>query len=94
MKKIVFIILLVLVIPFVFSGCGMKKSENYTITKEERFIVVEVYEQEMGYRFVICVDKQTRIMYLLQTDRMLLETNSMTVLLDADGKPQRYEGEL
>lgn len=94
MKKIIFVILLVLVIPFVFNGCGMNKSKNYETTNEMRFVVVEVYEQEIGYRFIILVDKQTRIMYFAQTDRMLLEIKSITVLLDADGQPQKYEGEL
>ena len=93
MKKIVFIILLVLVIPFVFSGCGMNKSENYKTTNEIRFVLVETYNQG-DFEYQIIVDKETRIMYICQNYTRGYGYDGLTVLFDADGKPQKYQGEL
>lgn len=93
MKKIIFLILLVLVIPFVFSGCGMEKSENYTTVNEVRFVLVETYNQgDVGFRII--VDKETRIMYLSQISKRGERYDGLCVLLDADGNPQKYQGEL
>ena len=91
MKKILFIILLVLVIPFVFSGC-MKQSNNYKEYEQERFFCIERYNDRAGTNFCVVVDKQTRIIYLTIEENSVY--NGITPLLDENGNPQRYEGEL
>lgn len=63
-----------------------KKIINKKISLEDRFV-----EIEWCFRWKIYVDKKTRVQYLYNHCK---EEKGMTVLLDENGKPLLYEGEL
>lgn len=85
MKKIITYILLLLIVPFslVFTGCD----NNVKKIEESRFITVEEYNN----KYYILVDKETKVCYLKY---MYVNQYGLTVLVDENGKPILYEGEL
>lgn len=98
MKKKLFCLLLILVLPvcLLFTGCGTK-SENYQDNSSERFVIIEKIQDNFQdtdgnpVSFYIIVDKETKIMYFMVSGnyRFCMET-----MVDSDGKPLLYEGEL
>ena len=92
MKKKLFCLLLILVLPvcLLFTGCF--KTAQSSSTGEE-FIVGDIILVKIAKtsNFSIFVDKNTRVMYLYNTTNY---QGGLTVMLDADGKPLLYEGEL
>lgn len=92
MKKKLFCLLLILVLPvcLLFTGCS--KTAQSSSTGEE-FIVGDIILVKIAKtsNFSIFVDKNTRVMYLYNTTNY---QGGLTVMLDADGKPLLYEGEL
>lgn len=98
MKKKILIILLALIIPIclLFVGCGTK-SENYQDNSSERFVIIEKVQDEfegvdgITIDIYIVVDKETRIMYFYCSG---FESFEFETMLDKDGKPLLYEGEL
>lgn len=98
MKKKILIVLLSLIIPIclLFAGCGTK-SDNYQDNDSERFVIVERvqhnFRDDSGnpVDFYILVDKETRIMYFMVSGNYRFD---METMLDEDGKPLIYEGEL
>lgn len=92
MKKKILIILLILIMPLcLLSGC-IPKIEDYTTVGQNRFIAVKVYKHfDEGSTIYIMVDKETKIMYMLISG---IYRCGITALLDENGNPQKYEGEL
>lgn len=95
MKKL-FIFACCLMLSFSLTGCGLK--DKIAIAVEEGEKIQEA--EEKGQRFIsvyksdnerILVDKETRVQYLY---RGAGYGGGMTVLVDSDGKPLLYEGEL
>lgn len=88
MKKFI-LVLLILLTPLCLFGC-QQRSADYTEAEQDRFVIVKQYKA-YGYCYFIVVDKETRIMYLQFIDN---KRAGITVLLDENGNPQKYEGEL
>ena len=77
----------------VCTGCGMKKSKNYTEVPNERFFVVKKYADDSStYTYYIMVDKDTKFMYLITGSENTF--NGLTTMLDKDGKPMVYKGDI
>ena len=93
MKKFIICLLCVLIIPacLLFSGCGVEKTKGYSRENNNRFCYVKEYKIHGEGSFYILVDKETKVMYLCQDNPYQY---GMTVLLDSDGKPMLYEGEI
>ena len=101
MKKKIFCLLLVLILPlYLFTGCTLIKeepkeepvkqeeqSEEKEPTQENLMVVVDSFEINEMLCYIL-VHKETKVMYLLETD------GDLFVLLDAYGNPLTYEGEL
>lgn len=93
MKKKLFCLLLLLVLPvcLLFTGCNSKNAQTSDIGKEYvigDIILVKIAKET---EFCVLVDKNTRVMYLYNTTSY---QGGLTPLLDSDGKPLLYEGEL
>lgn len=87
MKKKLFCLLFILILPvcFLFSGC--KNAETLS-TKD--FVAIS-YSAGKDASTTIYIHKETRVMYLYVRSE---NAGGLTVMLDADGKPLIYEGEL
>ena len=86
MKKKLISLLMVLVMPMlVLCGCG-NAEEKYI--EDSMFVVVDYINVEGNCLCYVLVNKETRVMYLTQYK------GGMTVMLNADGSPMLYEGEL
>jgi hypothetical protein len=86
MKKKLISILLVLVMPMlVLCGCGNAEKKY---NEESMFIVVEHLDISGTCICYVLVHKETRVMYMTQYE------GGMVVMLNADGSPMLYEGEL
>lgn len=100
MKKKIFCLLLILILPIclMFSGCSKNpKSDNYFTEKNNRFVFVKNYTDNGKVNFKILVDKETRVMYLYYIYEKSMKYDyktGLTVMVDSDGKPLIYEGEL
>lgn len=87
MKKRIIMLLLVLIMPImVLTGC----TEDTKEIRENRFILV-LFDKESGCYQNIYVDKETRVMYLFVR---VANGGGVTVMLNADGTPMLWEGEL
>ncbi len=97
MKKKLISLLLVLVMPMlVLCGCRkMPTTDDYVEQENDRFVYVKKYNIGDNDYFRILVDKETRVMYLCE---VIVGGSSqglgLTVMLNADGSPMLYEGEL
>ncbi len=81
-KKLIALIATIMLLLFTLCGCNEK-----ICSVSDRFFVVE----NLGsLEYIIC-DRETGVLYLYmeQSNRV-----AITVLLDKDGKPLLYEGEL
>ena len=95
MKKKLISLLLVLVMPMlVLCGCSCGVNTNSSFSpvgteyKVGDTVLVKVSD---GDSFCIFVDKETRVMYLANTEAYRY---GLTVMVNADGTPMLYEGEL
>ena len=106
MKKKLISLLLVLVMPMlVLCGCGRNQT---TQLQQEEYLITEILDgitlvciakpkSQDGYR--VYVHKETRVMYLVYAYSQYGKNSSyghygITPLLNADGSPMLYEGEL
>lgn len=89
MKRKLLAIILAFVMMFALVGCA-EEADRETVS-DEPFVVVENYIDDFGSRIVIYVHKETRVMYLSTAGNY---NGGVTVMLDADGKPLLWEGEL
>ena len=98
MRKKLFCLLLLLILPvcLLFTGCSTR-SNNYQENISERFVVIEKVQDDFreidGFvvDIFIVVDKETRIMYFVFAGNSRF---GIEIMVDADGKPLLYEGEL
>jgi len=77
-------------------GCStMPNSEDYSEEQNSRFVFVKSYTAD-GFKVVrIMVDKETKVMYMYYGDGGTYGgTAGLTALLNADGTPMIWEGEL
>lgn len=92
MKKKILIILLALIIPIclLFAGCV---STAQTADVGEEFVIGDIVlvKVEHGRHFDMFVDKKTKVIYIYNTTG---NQGGLTAMLDSDGKPLIYEGEL
>ena len=86
MKKKIFCLLLLLLLPvMLLAGCGNAETDY---VEESMFVVVEHLNVEQSSFFYVLVNKETRVMYLTQYK------GGMTVMLNPDGTPMLWQGEL
>lgn len=94
-KKFICICVFLVLLVCIFCGCGTK-SENYEENVRERFVIVE-YTQKFvsssgkSVQIYTVVDTETRIMYICCASSDIL---SFETMLNADGTPKIYGGEL
>lgn len=88
MKKVICCVL-IFVLAFAFVGCG-KETENgndlYKVCENVSMVAVEKSQD-----FIIYVHKETRVMYLYENRT---QRGGITIMLDENGKPLLWEGEL
>ena len=89
MKKFI-LVLLILLTPLCLFGC-QPKSADYSEVGQDRFILIKRYIEVDSFDYYIAVDKDTKIMYIIISGPYKA---GITVLLDENGNPQKYEGEL
>lgn len=91
MKKKLFCLLLILILPvcLLFAGCATPVETTQKKEKEEHlFIVVDSFYPPDGHTCSVLVHKETRIMYLMQNE------GGITVMVDKYGNPLIYYGAL
>ena len=91
MKKFLIFILSILFL-FCISGCDKSAKKEPTYFAEFSCGTFVIVESDSTFNIRILVHKETRVMYLLDTS--VNGSCGYTVLLDADGKPLLWEGEL
>lgn len=93
MKKKLFCLLLILVLPvcLLFTGCSSKNAQISDVGKEYIIGDITLVKIAKETEFCVFVDKNTRVMYLYNTTAY---QGGLTAMLDSDGKPLIYEGEL
>lgn len=90
MKKLL-ILLLVLIMPIgLFCGCGFENEEDIE-SENSSFSIIENVDLVNCYSYMILVHKQTRTMYLWTIG---YRQSGLTIILNADGTPMIWEGEL
>lgn len=91
MKKKLFSLFLILIIPIclLFSGCGTEKSPSYE-SNTGRFLLVYSQEKDSD-KIDILVDTKTRVMYLWSRHGY---SGGLTIMVDSNGNPMIWEGEL
>lgn len=96
MKKKVFCLLSILLLPLclAFVGCSktsddvLNGSEGQNPSEQVKFVDVGYYEYN-GYYYAVIVNKATKVMYIHYG-----KSGQMTVMLNPDGTPMIYQGEL
>ena len=92
MKKIL-ITILILALCILFTGCG-EHYENgrrvYYVCEGITFVEVVVYDGPKQ-PYEILVHKETRVMYIKESES---HQGGITVMLDENGNPLLWEGEL
>lgn len=90
MKKI-FAVLATLILSVTLAGCGTNRAERSESAQDEdiasRFVIIE----ESGIWNVVA-DQETKVMYAVS--RGSYNHGNFTVLVNSDGTPLLYEGEL
>ena len=81
------IISLVCIILLFLTGCGIEDFDNKEIVYADNFICMERYEHSLIY-----VDKNTKVMYWKYSASG--SDTGLTVILNADGSPMLWEGDL
>lgn len=86
------IMILLLVAMLILTGCGQTKyvyvKDTKAVTDVSRFVEIEWVK----YKWKILVDKETRVMYAVSDGGY--NRGNFTVLINADGTPLLYNGEL
>lgn len=96
MKKFLFILILMIMLPFVLCSCGSQKENNEDVILDERFVIIENYVSWANNSYSrIIVDKETKVIYYKYSDYYKGHyVSGITVLYNADGTPMIYDGEL
>lgn len=89
-KKIVYLLLILIMPLMLFSGCG---NNAQTSSNGSEFIIGDIVFIKVirGDDFDIFVDKNTKVMYIFNKTTY---QGGLTVLVNADGTPMLWEGEL
>lgn len=88
MKKKILMLLLVLIMPvMLLTGCGVKPEDKTSDKTISMFVLIE-----NGDGYSVLYHRETKVMYI----RAEYGTGSgyFTVMLNADGTPMLWEGEL
>ena len=98
MKRLLYL-LIILIIPItLLTGCGKtSKSDNFTSEENNRFVFVKEYTSNpnSGERFGILLNKETKVMYIYYNSGGVYSgTGGLSVMLNNDGTPMLWEGEL
>lgn len=99
MKKKIFISLLICLFPILlFAGCSSTQSntENgnsqWNVIDEVTFVkITDNVKNGVDYGFEIYVHKETKVMYIFYHSHYQC---GLSVLLNSDGTPKLWEGEL
>ena len=77
-------------------ACGeVAESKDFTSEENNRFAYVKEYTYGENDYFRILVDKETRVMYLyMYSYNCCSEKSGLTVMLNADGTPMLWDGDL
>lgn len=87
MKKI-FAVLATLMLGVTIAGCSPNPAETtYVDDTPSRFVIIERSDN-----WYIVVDQETKVMYAVSSGSY--NYGSFTMLVDSDGTPLLYEGEL
>lgn len=87
MKKI-FAVLATLMLSITLVGCSANPAETtYTDDAPSRFVIVEQSDL-----WKVVVDQETKVMYTVSWGYQ--NSGTFTMLVDSDGTPLLYEGEL
>lgn len=86
--KTIIAILIIVLLLVLLCGCDKPQKAKDFIQNSDRFVLLETQDVGVSSLMYILCDKETHVMY-----GMMWEVG-MTVMLDADGKPLLYEGEL
>ena len=90
MKKRFKLIVVVLVVFMLLTGCGAKmKHESDLKNQETNVSMFVILENSMTYKIVY--HKKTKVMYAISNGGY--NSGTFTVMLDADGKPLLYTGD-
>lgn len=92
MKKIL-ITILILALCILFAGCAERDEDErrvYYVCEGITFVEVVVYDG-VKQPYVILVHKETRVMYVKESEPY---QGGMSVMLDENGNPLLWEGEL
>lgn len=90
MGKKIFCLLLLLIMP-VMVLCGCSDTISNDIGTEYKVGNVYLVKVEDSKSFAIFVHKETRVMYLANTETYRF---GLSVMLNTDGTPMLWEGEL
>lgn len=87
MKRIAVLVITVFLLIISMTGCVSDSGNiQYSVCDDVTMVMVAD-----GSRFSIYVHKETRVMYIGDTG---YNQGSLTVMIDEDGKPLLWEGEL
>lgn len=92
MKKILAIIICTLILVFSLTACCGPDSAEAAVEEYNRFMVIEDAEIKTGGNVdstYILVDQETGVCYLYVEG---VECNTITVMVDANGKPSIWPG--
>lgn len=92
MKKKIFCLLLLLIMPIILLfGCASDNAQTSEIGKEYIVGNVILVKVEKGEDFDLFVDKNTKVIYIYNKTSY---QGGLTAMLNADGTPMLWEGEL
>lgn len=89
MKKILTIIICMFILAFALIGCGDTSTAEAKVEEYNRFEVIEDATISPSNYSYILVDDETGVCYLFVDG---YEACTVTVMLDADGKPLIWSG--
>lgn len=84
MKRIISLVCLAILL---FTGCDTESVDNKEIVYADNFVCMERYDNNIIY-----VDKNTKVMYWKYSASG--SDTGLTVILNADGSPMLWEGDL
>ena len=91
--RVVSLVIVVLVLALLLCGCGENKipfEEREAFSISDRFVCISK-QVGIDIHYYIYVDRKTRVMYLAQGGGY---TSGMTAIINADGTPELYDGDL
>jgi hypothetical protein len=94
MKKFLILLLIITISIFTLTGCvssKMKSEKEYNICDKVNFIEISNNDGRDGFK--VYVHKETKIMYIMYCNANY-GGYCLSVLVDIDGKPLIWEGNL